>query len=248
MHLDAPGQRHGQQHVSETAKPAVVKQDKSSRGSIDTTKTCSDPQRVGSSGGERPIGAAKGKQTKTMASCHSPPPRVSIPRPPPPECHQVEGRFQIRPQQYTVARSIIEAPTDDPGPVVQLNMGEGKTRVILPMLLLHWAERGDALTRLHVLSPLLTEAVGYLRAHLCASALNLRVLQLPFQRDVALTPARVAAMRACLEHARRAGAVLCVAPEHRLSLLLKTQVCDGAQGFSLKRGTLNHVKSRFTTF
>jgi hypothetical protein len=29
---------------------------------------------------------------------------------------------------------------DDPGAVVQLNMGEGKTRVILPMLALHWAD------------------------------------------------------------------------------------------------------------
>ena len=42
--------------------PGVVKQDKSSGGSIDTTKTRSGPQRVRMSSGERPIGAAKGKQ------------------------------------------------------------------------------------------------------------------------------------------------------------------------------------------
>ena len=36
----------------------------------DTTR--SDPQRVGMCSGERPIGAAKGKQTNTMASCHPP--------------------------------------------------------------------------------------------------------------------------------------------------------------------------------
>jgi hypothetical protein len=30
----------------------------------------------------------------------------------------------------------------DPGAIVQLNMGEGKTRVILPMLALHLAQRG----------------------------------------------------------------------------------------------------------
>ena len=46
VHLDAPGQRHGQQPVSGTADPGVVKQDKSSRGSVDTTKTRSGPQRV----------------------------------------------------------------------------------------------------------------------------------------------------------------------------------------------------------
>ena len=39
VHLDAPGQRHGQQPVSGTADPGVVKQDKSSGGSVDTTKT-----------------------------------------------------------------------------------------------------------------------------------------------------------------------------------------------------------------
>ena len=72
--MDARGQRHGQQPVSGTADPGVVKQDKSSRGSVDTTKTRSDPQRVRMCKGGRPIGAAKGKQTNTMALCHPPPP------------------------------------------------------------------------------------------------------------------------------------------------------------------------------
>ena len=53
--------------------PGVVKQDKSSRGSVDTTKTRSDPQRVRMSSGERPIGAAKGKQSDTEALCQPPP-------------------------------------------------------------------------------------------------------------------------------------------------------------------------------
>ena len=59
VHLDAPGQRHGQQPT-----PGVVKQDKSSGGSVDTTETRSDPQRVRMSSGERPIGAARGKPAK----------------------------------------------------------------------------------------------------------------------------------------------------------------------------------------
>ena len=74
VHLDAPGQRHGQQPISGTADPGVVKQDKSSRGSVDTTKTRSGPQRVRLSSGERPIGAAKGKQSDTEALCQPPPP------------------------------------------------------------------------------------------------------------------------------------------------------------------------------
>ena len=74
VHLDAAGQRHGQQPISGTADPGVVKQDKSSRGSIDTTKTRSGPQRVRMSSGERPIGATKGKQSDTEALCQPPPP------------------------------------------------------------------------------------------------------------------------------------------------------------------------------
>ena len=54
--------------------PGVVKQDKSSGGSVDTTKTRSGPQRVRMSGGERPIGAAKGTQSDTEALCQPPPP------------------------------------------------------------------------------------------------------------------------------------------------------------------------------
>ena len=58
--------------------PGVVKQDQSSGGSVDTTKTRSGPQRVRMSSGESPIGAAKGKQSDTEALCQPPLP----PRPP----------------------------------------------------------------------------------------------------------------------------------------------------------------------
>ena len=54
--------------------PGVVKQDKSSGGSVDTTKPRSDPQRVGMCKGERPIGAANDKQTRTTAACPAPDP------------------------------------------------------------------------------------------------------------------------------------------------------------------------------
>ena len=74
VHLDAPGQWDGQQPVFGTADLGVVKQDKSSKGSVDTTKTRSGPQRVKMSSGERPIGAAKGKQPNTEALCQPPPP------------------------------------------------------------------------------------------------------------------------------------------------------------------------------
>ena len=74
--------------------PGVVKQDKSSRGSVDTTKTRSDPQRVRMSSGERPIGTPKGQQLNAEALCqpprnppcylqHAPPPMLPQHAPPP---------------------------------------------------------------------------------------------------------------------------------------------------------------------
>ena len=103
VHLDAPGQRHGQQPVSGTADPGLVKQDKSSRGSIDTTKTRSGPQRVRMSSGERPIGATKGKQSDTEALCQPPPPV------PPHPAHPLE-RWQrlLAPFRWSVT---LQAPS-----------------------------------------------------------------------------------------------------------------------------------------
>ena len=81
--------------------PEVVKQDKSSGGSVDTTKTRSGPQRVRVSSGERPIGAAKGKQLDAKALCPPPPP-VLLPAAPlllTPSAtprHCAEGRCHLR--------------------------------------------------------------------------------------------------------------------------------------------------------
>lgn len=49
---------------------------------------------------------------------------------------EVEGQLQIRPAQYHVAALLMQ----ERGAITQLNMGEGKTRVILPMLAMHWAD------------------------------------------------------------------------------------------------------------
>ena len=76
---------------------------------VDTTKTRSDPQRVWMWKGERPIGAAKGKQTSTMASCSTAPVvpsclQKAVPPPPPP-------RHPGRPQSPSVAWH--QEPPDD---------------------------------------------------------------------------------------------------------------------------------------
>jgi hypothetical protein len=49
---------------------------------------------------------------------------------------EAEGQLQIRPAQHAIAHHLMH----NPGAIAQLNMGEGKTRVILPMLALHWGD------------------------------------------------------------------------------------------------------------
>ena len=132
---------------------------------------------------------------------------------------EAEGRLQVRPTQYLVAAHLLAHP----GAIVQLNMGEGKTRVIMPLLVLHWTKSRQALVRLNLLPALLDEAYAFLHTHLCASVLRRKLFVLPFQRDVEVTPRTVLAMRASLNLCQREGGLLLVAPEHRLSLLLKRQ-------------------------
>ncbi|KAG2488308.1 hypothetical protein HYH03_013158 [Edaphochlamys debaryana] len=131
---------------------------------------------------------------------------------------EAEGRLQIRPRQYALAAHLMDPA--HAGAIAQLNMGEGKTRVLLPMLALHWADR-SRVVRLTFLSKLLGEAHEHLHATLTASLLGRKLFALPFHRDVELTEAQVQAMLCALRHCQQNGGLLMVAREHRLSLLLK---------------------------
>ncbi|TYZ59387.1 hypothetical protein PybrP1_001605 [[Pythium] brassicae (nom. inval.)] len=133
---------------------------------------------------------------------------------------EVEGRLQIRHEQFEVARFLIESR----GSVCQLNMGRGKTRVILPMLFLYFSHRrqDDRLVRAHFLTPLLSETRHFMHQNLAASAtLRLNFAELPFHRNVALDDERAAVMRDVVSEANECGKFLVVAPEHRMSLELK---------------------------
>ena len=82
---------------------------------------------------------------------------------------QVLERLEIRERQIAVALKLLDnnramkGNADILGAILQLNMGEGKTRVILPMLALELCGKGEVV-RLNFLSQLLPEAVEYLHA------------------------------------------------------------------------------------
>ena len=84
-------------------KPHPPPPPRPSRGSNDTTKTRSDPQRVRMSSGERPIGAAKGKQPNTEALCQPPLARV----PPSVRCCLIGRGFRILPSCCAVRHCAV---------------------------------------------------------------------------------------------------------------------------------------------
>lgn len=129
---------------------------------------------------------------------------------------EVENNLQIRPLQAQVADHC----RFNPGNIVQLNMGEGKTRVIIPMLVLA-NTLSSHVVRINVLAPLLNEAFNYLHRCLTASVLHRQLFLMPFQRQIKLKEDHVRAMWTTFERCRTNLGALCVAPEHRLSLDLK---------------------------
>ncbi|KAF0718113.1 hypothetical protein As57867_001892, partial [Aphanomyces stellatus] len=91
---------------------------------------------------------------------------------------EVEGSLQIRPEQTTIALHLLNEPS---GTLCQLNMGLGKTRVILPMLVLQYVAQGE-IPRVHLLSSILHEALDFLHLYLTASTLGIRLVEQPFHR------------------------------------------------------------------
>jgi hypothetical protein len=134
---------------------------------------------------------------------------------------ELEFGLQIRPKQFFVANRMIASSSAGLQPVVQLNMGEGKTRVILPMLALFFGTRGK-LPRLTVLSAISKEAHEYLHDVLTASLQGCNVCALPVVRDIDLNLGRLDAIWRCLERCRKSCGALIVAPEHRQSFHLKS--------------------------
>ncbi|KAJ3080690.1 hypothetical protein HDU99_007692, partial [Rhizoclosmatium hyalinum] len=130
---------------------------------------------------------------------------------------EVEGGLQIRPSQYSTAMQLM----DNPGAVLQLNMGEGKTRVIMPMIIL--AKSKERLTRVNVLTQLLHEAGEHLHSTLTASVLGVKILELPFNRQINLSPANIVTIRRAILEMQRGGGFVISAPEHRLSMCLKVK-------------------------
>jgi len=108
-------------------------------------------------------------------------------------------------------------PSSGANSLLQLNMGEGKSSVIVPILSSSLAD-GNQLLRVVVLKPLAKQMFDLLVRRLSGLA-NRRIFYLPFSRGVGVSPAGNQ-LQPLFELCMRERGILLVQPEHILSFKL----------------------------
>ncbi|KAK1982971.1 hypothetical protein LZ30DRAFT_780902 [Colletotrichum cereale] len=130
---------------------------------------------------------------------------------------EIEANLMIRPDQVDVALATI-SPASGTNSVLQMNMGQGKTSCIIPMVAAALADRQN-LVRVIVPKALLLQTAQLLQARL-GGLLDRQVRHIPFSRR---TPTQENIIRAYHRAHRtmmkQAGVMVCQ-PEHNLSFML----------------------------
>ncbi|KAK7032650.1 hypothetical protein VNI00_012915 [Paramarasmius palmivorus] len=130
---------------------------------------------------------------------------------------QIEGDFLARSLQLDVAREMID-PSSGMNTVLQLNMGEGKSSVIVPLVATALAN-GEKIVRVVVLKPLAGQMFQLLVERLAGLA-NRRVFYMPFSRQVRVGQEQVAQIQKLYLTCMEEGGIWVVQPEHILSFKL----------------------------
>lgn len=130
---------------------------------------------------------------------------------------ECESQIMIREVQQQIAQQMIQ-PSGDHNAVMQLNMGQGKSSVIVPIVATALGD-GSRLVRIIVAKPQAKQMHQMLVAKL-SGLVNRPVYQLPFSRDVQLDVSRSSVIYQLLVHCQKEGGILLVQPEHLLSFQL----------------------------
>jgi len=123
----------------------------------------------------------------------------------------------VRPLQSRVAEEMI-TPTSRQNAILQLNMGEGKSSVIAPLVAAVLAD-GQKLARVVVLKPLARQMFQLLVERL-SGLTNRRIFYMPFSRNVKVNAQHTQCIQDLYEICVRDRGVLVVQPEHILSFKL----------------------------
>ncbi|KAF8492811.1 hypothetical protein F5888DRAFT_1795530 [Russula emetica] len=127
---------------------------------------------------------------------------------------QIEANLVARPVQVAVAREMI-SPSSKQNISLQLNMGEGKSSVIVPLVASTLAD-GSNLMRVVTLKPLSNQMFQLLVGRL-SGLLNRPIFYIPFSRSLRMNVSLVNTIRRLYGRCAAEGGVLVVQPEHILS-------------------------------
>ena len=130
---------------------------------------------------------------------------------------EVESGLLIRAKQEDIA-SHMRKPTANENCVMQLNMGEGKSTVIVPIVAAALAD-GERLVRIIVAKPQSKQMLEILISKL-GGLLGRRVYHMPFSRSVKPDLEQVEAIHRMCKECMISGGILLVQPEHILSFKL----------------------------
>ena len=128
---------------------------------------------------------------------------------------QLEGDFFIRRAQANIAMEMISPPSGE-NSVMQVNMGEGKSSVIVPIAAATLAD-GHRLVRVIVPKSLTTQ-MKYLLVDRLGGLVNRPVYQLPFSRSDYISGTVTETLSKWVEE----RGILLVSPEDVLSLKLRS--------------------------
>ena len=119
-----------------------------------------------------------------------------------------------RPVQVDVAHEMI-SPSSQQNISLQLNMGEGKSSVIVPLIASTLAD-GSNLVRVVTLKPLSSQMFQLLVGRL-SGLLNRPIFYIPFSRSLRMNASLVNTISCLYRRCAAEGGVLVIQPEHMLS-------------------------------
>ena len=130
---------------------------------------------------------------------------------------EVENNIQIRQEQAKIAREMM-LPSSGCNSVMQLNMGLGKSSVIVPIAAAALADM-TRLVRVVVLKPLAMQ-MFHLLAKKLGGMLNRRIFYMPISRSLKLDVPNARQILELYQECMRVGGILLIQPEHILSFEL----------------------------
>ncbi|KAI9432103.1 hypothetical protein H4582DRAFT_1821614 [Lactarius indigo] len=127
---------------------------------------------------------------------------------------QIDANFLARQLQLDIAQEMI-FPSCQRSASFQLNMGEGKSSVIVPLVAATLAD-GSRLARIVTLKPLSNQMFQLLLGRLSGLA-DRRIFYVPFSRNLRMDISMVQRISALYRQCAAGGGILVVQPEHLLS-------------------------------